>query len=46
MTADQVEKLEEIDRHARAEHASIMEKLDPDSDPNTSFSLHIDPPVD
>jgi hypothetical protein len=39
MTADQIEKLTVIDQHARAEHAVVMEELDPNNDPTTRESL-------
>jgi hypothetical protein len=35
LSPEQVLKLEEFDRHARAEHATAMNELDPDNDPTT-----------
>jgi hypothetical protein len=35
LSPEQVLKLEELDQHARAEHAAAMDLLDPDNDPTT-----------
>jgi hypothetical protein len=42
MTPEQIAKVEEIDSHAKAEHAAAMEALDPANDPTTSESTMID----
>jgi hypothetical protein len=39
LTPEQVAKLEEIDRHARAEHAAISAELDPLNTPDSAVQL-------
>jgi hypothetical protein len=42
LTPEQIAKLEEIDRHARAEHAAVSDALDPLNSPDSSVQFDPD----